>query len=193
MNYFLQRIAESLYKQHGDNLKDHCLVFPSRRAGLYFLKYLSSELKKPVWTPGVMTINDLFRSLSKLRPAENEILLFELYKVYRIIKKSKESFDDFYFWGDMLLNDFDDADKYLVNASKLFQNVTDLKKIDQQFGGLTDGQIEIVKRFWTNFDPERNTDVKEKFISIWSVLESLYSEFNKVLKEKNLAYEGMIF
>jgi CRISPR/Cas system-associated exonuclease Cas4 (RecB family) len=140
-----------------------------------------------------MTINDLFRSLSDLRPAENEILLFELYKVYRKITNSKESFDEFYFWGDMLLNDFDDTDKYLADASKLFQNVSDLKKIDQQFGGLSEEQIEIVQRFWTNFNPDKKTDAKEKFISIWSVLGPLYTEFRKVMKEKNLAYEGMIF
>jgi CRISPR/Cas system-associated exonuclease Cas4 (RecB family) len=140
-----------------------------------------------------MTINDLFRSLSGFQPAENEILLFELFKVYSNIKKSRESFDDFYFWGDMLLNDFDDVDKYLADASKLFQNVSDLKKIDQQFGGLTDEQIVIVQQFWTNFNPEKNTDAKEKFISIWSILGNLYKEFRRVLAEKDLAYEGMIF
>lgn len=193
MEYFLQHIAKSLYTDYGDNLRDHCLVFPSRRSGLFFLKYLSAEIEKPVWTPAVITINDLFRSLSELRQAENEILLFELFKVYRKITRSKESFDEFYFWGDMLLNDFDDTDKYLADASKLFQNVSDLKKIDQQFGGLSGEQIEIVQRFWTNFNPEKKTDAKEKFISIWSVLGTLYTEFRKVLKEKNLAYEGMIF
>ena len=140
-----------------------------------------------------MTINDIFCSLSELRPAENEILLFELYKIYRNITGSKESFDEFYFWGDMLLNDFDDTDKYLADASKLFQNVSDLKKIDQQFGGLSGEQIEIVQRFWTNYNPDKKTDAKEKFSSIWSVLGPLYTEFMKVLKEKNLAYEGMIF
>ncbi len=193
MEYFLQRIAKSLYTEHGDKLRDHCLVFPSRRSGLFFLKYLSAELDKPVWMPSVMTINDMFRSLSKLRQAENEILLFELYKVYRSISKSVESFDDFYFWGDMLLNDFDDTDKYLADASKLFQNVSDLKKIDQQFGGLSPEQIEVVQRFWTNFDPGNSTVAKEKFLGIWSILGDLYNEFNKVLRKKNLAYEGLIF
>ncbi len=119
MEYFLERIARELYSEHGNNLSSHCLVFPNRRAGLFFMKYLAAEIEKPVWTPAIMTINDLFRSLSALQPAENEILLFELYKVYRKIRKSGESFDDFYFWGDMLLNDFDDIDKYLVDASKI--------------------------------------------------------------------------
>lgn len=193
MEYFLQRIAKSLYSEHGDRLRDHCLVFPSRRSGLFFLKYLSAEIEKPVWMPSVMTINDLFRSLSKLRQAENEILLFELYKVFRSISRSQESFDDFYFWGDMLLNDFDDVDKCLADASKLFRNVSDLKKIDQQFGGLSPEQIEVVQRFWTNFDPGKITGAKEKFISIWSILGTLYNEFNYALSGKNIAYEGKIF
>ncbi len=193
MTYFLEHIAKHLYSEHGNRLNSHCLVFPNRRAGLFFLKYLAAEINKPVWTPAIMTINDLFRSLSELQLAENEILLFELFKVYRSVKKSSESFDDFYFWGDMLLNDFDDVDKYLVDASKLFRNVQDIKEIDQQFGGLTDEQAEIIKRFWVNFNPEKQTRQKEGFKSIWSVLNDLYEEFRKSLREKDLAYEGMIF
>ena len=135
----------------------------------------------------------MFRSYSSLQVAGNEILIFELYKVYRKIKKSPESFDDFYFWGDMLLNDFDDVDKYIVDASLLFRNVQDLKNIDQQFGGLTDAQIEIIKRFWINFDHGNPTNEKTGFISIWSLLYDLYSGFRSSLKEQNLAYEGMIF
>lgn len=193
MDFFLERIAKSLYTEYGDSLNTHCLVFPSRRAGLFFLKYLAAEIRKPVWTPSIMTINDLFRSLSKLQPAENEILLFELYKVYRSLKKTAETFDDFYFWGDMLLNDFDDVDKYIADGPKLFRNVSDLKKIDEQFGGLTREQIEIVKRFWINFDPEKPSDEKTKFIGIWEILNELYNAFREKLKAKNLGYEGMIF
>jgi len=193
MEYFLERIAKSLYSEFGDQTSEQCIVFPNRRAGLFFLKYLAAELKKPIWSPSVITINDLFRSFSKLRPAENEILLFELYRIYRSLKQNAESFDEFYYWGDMLLNDFDDIDKYLADPSKLFRNVSDLKEIDQQFGGLTDEQTEIIKRFWTNFNPGRMTDEKTKFIGIWSILNELYSGFRKNLFDKNIAYEGMIF
>ena len=193
MIYFLESIAQSLHKEFGNTLNRHCLVFPNRRAGLYFLKYLAAKIEKPVWAPSIFTINELFRSYSSLQVAGNEILLFELYKIYRKIKESPESFDDFYFWGDMLLNDFDDVDKYLANASLLFSNVKDIKDIDQQFGGLTDTQIEIIRRFWINFDPGKSTNEKSGFISIWSVLYDLYSGFRNSLKEQNLAYEGMIF
>ena len=193
MKYFLEHIAESLYKEFGNTLNRHCLVFPNRRAGLYFLKYLAARIEKPVWSPPILTINELFRSYSSLQVAGNEILLFELFKVYSNLKKPHESFDEFYYWGDMLLNDFDDVDKYLVNASLLFRNVVDLKNIDLQFGGLTDVQIEIIKRFWTNFSLDKPTKEKSGFIGIWSILYDLYSEFRKSLTSQNLSYEGMIF
>jgi hypothetical protein len=193
MEYFLERIAISLHNEFGNTLDRHCLVFPNRRAGLYFLKYLAARIEKPVWAPSVLTINELFRTFSSLQIAGNEILLSELYKVYRKIKESPESFDDFYFWGDMLLDDFDDVDKYIVNARLLFSNIQDIKLIDQQFGGLTESQIEIIKRFWINFDSGKPTNEKTGFISIWSVVNDLYSGFRDSLKNQNLAYEGMIF
>ncbi|MCE5347397.1 MAG: PD-(D/E)XK nuclease family protein [Bacteroidales bacterium] len=193
MTYFLERIAALLLDENADNLDRQCLVFPNRRAGLFFLKYLAARIDKPVWAPTILTINELFKSYSSLNTAGNEILLFELYNVYRKLKKSPESFDDFYFWGDMILNDFDDIDKYLVDASVLFRNVQNLKNIDQQFGDLTEAQIEIVQRFWMNFDPGKPTREKSEFISIWSVLSDMYSAFRSSLREQNLAYEGMIF
>ena len=193
MEYFLENIARSLYSEFGNTLNHHCLVFPNRRAGLYFMKYLAAGISKPVWVPAIYTVNDLFKSYSDLQTASNEVLLFELYKVYRRIKKSPESFDDFYFWGDMLLDDFDDIDKYMVNAQMLFSNVLDIKNIDQHFGGLTEAQTEIIKRFWVNFDTEKPTREKSGFIDIWSVLNDIYTGFRLSLKEQNIAYEGLIF
>ncbi len=193
MTYFLENIAQSLQKEFGNTLNRHCLVFPNRRAGLYFLKYLAAGIEKPIWAPSILTINELFRSYSSLQIAGNETLLFELYKIYSKLKKPHESFDEFYYWGDMLLNDFDDVDKYLVDASLLFRNVLDLKNIDQQFGGLTESQIEIIRRFWTNFNLDKPTKEKTGFIGIWTVLFDLYSGFRNALMTQNMAYEGMIF
>lgn len=193
MEFFLEKIAGTLQREFGNTLNRHCLVFPSRRAGLYFIKYLAAGIDKPVWSPSILTINELFTANSDLQLAGNEILLFELYKEYRKLKVLPESFDDFYYWGDMLLNDFDDVDKYLVNASLLFSNVRDIKKIDQQFGGLSEEQVAVVKRFWLNFNPDRQTAEKEGFLSVWSLLNDLYTGFRNSLRSQNLAYEGMIF
>jgi CRISPR/Cas system-associated exonuclease Cas4 (RecB family) len=192
MVYFLERIAKLLYEENDGDIRNHCLVFPSRRAGLYFLKYYAALLDKPVWSPSILTINEFFGSFSELTVADNEILLFELYKVYRELNKTAESFDEFYFWGDMLLNDFDDIDKYMANASVLFRNVRDFKNIDSQFGDIDKEQADIIKKFWKNFEPEKQSPEKTGFISIWSILNDLYIGFKNKLYSVNLAYEGMI-
>lgn len=193
MIFFLERIARLLYEQSGSDLRGHCMVFPSRRAGLYFLKYYAALLDKPAWTPSIMTIGEFFSSFSRLAVADNEILLFQLYKVYRKLNPSAESFDDFYFWGDMLINDFDDVDKYMANARALFLNVRDFKDIDIQFGDITPEQAEIIKRFWINFEPDKYSKEKEGFRSIWSVLPDLYSRFRQSLRSSDIAYEGMLY
>lgn len=193
MVYFLERIARLLYEENGDQIRNHCLVFPSRRAGLYFLKYYASNLKKPSWTPSILTISEFFGSFSDHVVADNEILLFELYRIYRGLNKSAESFDEFYFWGEMLINDFDDVDKYMADASVLFRNIQDSKNIDYQFGDIDKEQAEIIKRFWYHFEPEKKSPEKTGFISVWSILSDLYSGFKVSLRSRNLAYEGMIF
>lgn len=191
--YFLERIARLLYEQSGKDLKKQCLVFPNRRAGIYFLKYLAAQIDKPVWTPAVLTIKEFFTSFSNLHIPENEILLCELYKVYRDLNKSAEAFDEFYFWGEMLAGDFDDADKYMADTAILFRNVVDFKNIDAQFEDIDPDQAEIIKQFWRNFNPEKTSKEKSEFKMIWSLLGDLYDNFRISLRSRNLAYEGMIF
>ena len=193
MPYFLERIAKSIYKEAGTDLRHHCLVFPSRRAGIYILKYLSAIIDKPVWSPTIMTINEFFSSFSELSVADNEHLLLELYRVYRRLNPTAESFDEFYFWGDMLVSDFDDIDKYLADPSVVFRNVNDFKTIDSQFTDIDEEKAEIIRQFWRNFDPVKPTPQKSGFKQIWSLLSDIYNEFNESLRMQNIAYEGMIF
>jgi hypothetical protein len=193
MTYFLDRIASQLFEEFGGRLDRHCLVFPNRRAGLYFLKYLSGKAGKPIWSPEVKTINELFQSFSARKLAESELLVFELFKVYRELNKKAGSIDDFFFWGEMLVNDFDDIDKYLIDASKLFINLKEIKEIDVKFGGLTEAQIDIIRQFWINFNPSAPTDQKSDFQEIWSVLLTLYEQFRHSLIKNGIGYEGMIY
>ena len=193
MEFFLRKIASHILESSGNNPGDQCLVFPNRRAGLYFLKYLSSIAGRPLWAPAVKTINELFGSSSSLKLAETEILVFELYKVYRTLNREAETFDDFYFWGDLLVNDFDDVDKYLADPVSLFENLSDLKKIELQFGTLTDKQAEAVKQFWVNFNAGSRSSEKDDFLKIWSILPELYTGYRKSLAAKGIAYEGMIY
>jgi CRISPR/Cas system-associated exonuclease Cas4 (RecB family) len=193
MTYFLERIASHVFEKYGDSIGRQCLVFPNRRAGLYFMKYLAAAAGKPVWAPSIYTINELFTSFSDLQEAGSETLIFELYNTYCKLNKEAGSFDDFYFWGEMLVNDFDNVDKYLVNAESLFANLADLKKIDSSFGELGDEQIKIIRQFWVNFNTGSSTREKSEFLNLWSILPDLYTAFRNSLRGKGLAYEGMIF
>ena len=193
MTYFLERIASHLFDKFGDNPGHQCMVFPNRRAGLYFMKYLSVSAGKPIWAPSVKTINELFTSFSGLQLAASETLIFELYRAYCRLNPKAGSFDDFYFWGEMLLNDFDNVDKYMVNAESLFSNLADLKRIDSAFGELQEDQIKIIRQFWVNFNAGVATREKADFLGLWSILYDLYELFRNTLRNNGIAYEGMIF
>ena len=192
MRIFLKDIASSLLEEYGNKLADHCIIFPNNRSILFFRKYLSEMINKPLFMPSLQTISSLLSGLSSLKQAETVQLVFELHNVFLEAGNRKEAFDEFYHWGEMLLADFNDIDKYLVDPDLLFTNLADLKEIDQKFGGLDEDIIAIIKQFWTNFEVTNMTDEKTDFLNVWETLPAVYSNFNKRLKSKGLAYEGMI-
>lgn len=192
MERFLESLAKKMVSDYGTDLSSHTLVFPNRRSSLFFTHYLGSVTDKPVWAPSMITINDLLTFRSPLRKAEPLSLIFDLYDLFKSHTGDNKSFDDFYFWGEMLLSDFDDIDRYMADASSVFQNISDLKEIDELFGGLDDEVIEIIRRFWTNFDHSVMTLQKEEFISVWSILGRVYNDFRDRLRQKGVGYEGMI-
>ncbi len=192
MTPFLYRIAQAFYQQYGDEMSQLAFVFPNRRSGVFFQKHLAKVAGKPIFSPKVTTINDLMAELSPYTPIDHISLLVMVYKRYVALRKSDESFDDFIFWGDMLLSDFDDVDKYMVDARQLFTNIHDLKEIDEFY--LTEEQIEIIKRFWGHlFFPSTESDNKQQFIQLWQILFELYHTLRDDLAAHNRAYEGMIF
>lgn len=190
---FLQNVAKAYYKQYGNKISDYTFVFPNRRAGIFFQKYLAEVAHRPIFSPEILTVTDLFSRLSTTQTADRIDLLFTLYDIYKDISQSVESFDDFLFWGEMILNDFDDVDKYMADAKQLFSNVYDLKEIESGFSYFTEDQIAAIRRFWTNFMPIEGDNQKKEFIEMWEVLFELYSQLRQRLAKKGMAYEGMIF
>lgn len=194
MTPFLFNIAQAYYRHFGDEVSNFTFVFPNKRAGRFFLKYLAEVAAKPIFSPSITTISDLFSALSELQTADRIRLLFVLYDCYRKVSRSGESFEDFMFWGEILLNDFDDVDKSMVDAKQLFHNIQDLREIDSSFSYLTEEQIAIIRRFWANFLPITEGDkAKHDFLEIWEVLYTLYTNFKEQLRAEGLGYEGMIF
>ena len=192
MNSFLYRIAQIYFKNHGDDVSRFTFVFPNRRAGLFFQQHLSVIAGRPIFSPEIITINDCFAQATTWQTADKLSMLFRLYKIYRKLSKSDESFDTFAFWGEMLLNDFNEVDKYLVDARQLFTNVKELKEIDRLFNVFSPRQIEAIKQFWNNFIPVSEEKTQQQFIATWNILFPVYEEFSNELIAENTATEGMI-
>ncbi len=190
---FLERVAYKLRENHGEEMERQIVVLPSRRAGLYLARALARLSDKPQWAPRMLTVSDLFRSFTELTPADTETLIFELYGVYKKRFGEEMSFDDFWSWGEIIINDFNDIDLYLADAEKLYGNITDLKEIDARFGGLTDEQTEIIRGFWKSFNPGASgSEARTKFQSVWQKLAPLYNDFRAVMGERRQAGDGML-
>ena len=193
MKPFLYQVASLFYEKWEAEVSRLAFVFPNRRTGLFFQKYLSEVADTPLFSPTILTINDLFIQLSGKQSADRISMLFTLYDIYIRQSGSTETFDEFLYWGEMLLNDFDDIDKYMANARMLFSNVTDLREIENDFDFLSDEQIAAIRSFWSSFYPRGDTPNQQQFLAVWQVLYDLYEEFRATLAAEGKGYEGMIF
>lgn len=193
MKPFLYQVATLFYQQYGAEIHRLAFVFPNRRAGLFFQKYLSEISEKPLFSPSILTINDLFMQLSGMHPADKIQMLFRLYELYKQRSGSSESFDEFIYWGEMLLNDFDDIDKYMVDARMLFRNVSDLKSLDDDFNYLSPEQVQAIRSFWSSFYPKGDSPNQQHFLELWEILYDLYAGLRTSLAKDGCGYDGMIF
>ena len=190
---FLQAVAQDLYHRGGDNLSRTAVIFPGKRAGLWMDRYLAECAGHPLWAPAYMTISELFDCLTPLK-AENPIrLICTLHRIYCEHTHSTEALDDFYHWGELMLADFDDIDKNLVDAQKLFVNLADIRELDSSIEFLTPEQKALLSRFFANFrDAQERSELKERFIELWQVMGNIYHDFRQTLQEQGSAYEGML-
>lgn len=191
---FLGEVARSLYARYGAETASLSLLFPSRRARLFFADELSRIVDKPLWEPEWLSLDRLTEELSGLHVGDRLRLIAELYRVYR--RYHEEEFDRFYFWGEMLLSDFDMVDKYRVDAGRLFRNISDLKELEADWSYLTEEQRRIVRAFWEGvfLESDRSSDSVERrrFLRIWNSLGAIYDEFRARLSEAGFAYGGMV-
>jgi CRISPR/Cas system-associated exonuclease Cas4 (RecB family)/RNAse (barnase) inhibitor barstar len=192
MRTFLEELSESVYETYGEELSKLTLVFPNIRAGLFFRRHLSGLLSKPVWAPHILSIEEFVQQHSPLRMGDKLSMLVTLYEVYRRQMHQEESFDAFYPWGEMLLKDFDDLDKYLTDADVLFQVLFRQKEIDTAYDFLSEEQKQLITNFWKTFG-DRHTKHQEAFLKIWRVLPEVYRQFTNQLRSQGLGYGGMIY
>lgn len=218
---FLKSVAESLKNKCGNNpnLSEYTLVFPNKRATLFFNRYLyqvynpNGTSVTPVLTPRYVTIGDLFARFSKLleKPlkvlaeADKLELIYLLYQAYCEVYSQhlkelpddaqpkmnvSQTFDEFYFFGEMLLKDFGDVDKNMVDASKLFRNFKDYAELGDSKDYLTDDQKEALEHFFKIEFNDKN-ELYRNFISLWEILDKIYENFRYKLLSKSIAYDGM--
>ena len=194
MDPFLRQVALHYYEGH--HIEQTCFVFPNRRSLVFFRKYLGGLVReRPLLAPQMYTINDFFYRVYDVHATDKLHLLLELYDCYKALNPEAEPLDEFMFWGDVILSDFDDIDKYLVDARGLFRNVSDFKEIQDTYEYLTENQEEAIVHFLSHFKDSRQLErgVKGKFVKLWNILFPLYESFGKRLREKGMAYEGMVY
>ncbi|MFQ8714451.1 MAG: hypothetical protein ACLR93_12715 [Alistipes onderdonkii] len=190
MKGFLEEVAADLYARYGEGLSERAVLFPSRRARLFFVDALGRIAGRPMWQPEWVTIDDLTGEISGLHTGDRVRLITELYKVYSAYHN--EPFDKCYFWGDMLLTDFDTIDKYLIDAQMLFRNISEIKEIEADISYLTPAQLRILS-FWSSFGEQADlSEEKRRFLAIWKTLGPIYRRFRERLSSLGIAYNGMV-
>lgn len=190
MKGFLEEVAADLYARYGEGLAERAVLFPSRRARLFFVDALSRIARRPMWQPRWESVDSLMSEISGLETADRVRLITELYKVYS--EYHDESFDKFYFWGEMLLADFDTIDKYLIDARQLFRNLSEIKELEADISYLTPRQLQILK-FWSTLGDEADlSEEKRRFLAIWKTLYPVYTRFRERLTALGIAYGGMV-
>lgn len=188
---FLKETAQKLLDSPR-KLEDLVVVLPNRRAGLFFTKYLGELIENPVWMPEVKTIEQVFYGLAGKAPADELTLIFELYELYRQIQEEPEDFDRFYFWGELILKDFNDLDQFMAPAKVLYQNLAEIKEFESDLSFLTEEQKDLISQFWLAF-AKQNDQEKQKFLRFWQILGRLYEDFQHRLKTAGLAYSGHLY
>ncbi len=189
---FLSQVADHLLAKHSDKLGECTVVFPNRRAGLFLKKHLSKKIDKPVWSPEVVSLEDFLFRFSDTKKLDQLSLIFKLFEAYKTHQQSNEGFEAFYFWGEMLLRDFEEVDHYLVNPDQLFHHIKSDKQIAEDFYFLDEEQERIIQRFWQEFFPT-STKSQDQFVDTWKILAPVYKSFKEQLKTEGVGYTSSIY
>ena len=192
MRTFLEYVAEDIISKYGSDLAHTAVIFPNKRARLFFNEYLARQVEGTMWSPTYLTISELFRSHSRLTTADPIKLICDLHKSFVSVTGTKESLDHFYSWGQIMLADFDDIDKNMADAAQIFKNVGDIHELDD-ISYLSEDQLNMLKRFFSNFSENKSSELKRRFIELWSRFNDIYTDFNNRLYNQGLAYEGALY
>ena len=177
------------------DLSRYSFVFPNRRSSVFFRKYLGELAGRPIKAPVILTVDELFDRLSNLKVLDELSLLFRLWKSYTKVQRLRqraagvaeeklynEPLDEFFYWGKILLSDFNDIDQYLVEAEQLFTNIRDLEHLSTGFEWMDERQMEAAKRLSAlRADISDKQQIKKRYFDIWDSLPDVYRDFRGAL------------
>ena len=189
---FLEYVAEDIIGKYGTDLSRIAVVFPNKRAALFLNEHLARLAGQPVWSPAYITISDLFRQHTDLKTADPIKLICDIHKSFTKCTGIDETLDHFYGWGQLLLADFDDIDKNMADADSIFCNLKDIHELDD-ISYLDNEQKEMLARFFANFSDDIDSELKKRFLSLWSHFGDIYHDYNRRLTEQGIGYEGAIY
>lgn len=201
-NTFLYSVAKDIHNVFEGDYSDCKIIFTNRRGATFFNEALYSIENKPFFAPQYLTIDDFVKSKSNLVLADQIVLIYYLYEVYCEVfythnpaneSQEKESFEHFYPWGKMLLADFDDIDKNLAIAEDVFSLIKDYKEIEEHWDFLNEQQKTLLHQIFGKRFEGKFSDLQKNFVSVWNCLQEIYSLYNARLKDKGLAYGGMLY
>ena len=204
MQSFLSLVADDLLKRFGHDMRDVTVVFPSKRAGLFLTQEFAARCAgTPLWAPRYTTLGDLFLSLSEHVVADPIDAISRLYHIYiSRVRESilceegaqaveRETLDRFWSWGEIILSDFDDIDKHMADARKVFRHVRELGELsDNSF--LSDEQRETLMRFFGYFSTGEDSLVRRRFMRLWNEMPAIYEALYEDLLHDNQLWEGAL-
>lgn len=199
MNPFLEQTAQVVIEHLQKNNGDITIIFPNRRSILFFNYYFKKKFLQQydsltIWMPECYTISDYIIRHSDYAEPDELYLIYQLYLVYCRVTQRQEPFSRFYFWGSVILSDFNEIDTYLIDPQQLFDNILLWKEPEKLFPLLTDDLKKSLGYFaWLFKEPGQElSDEQKVFVEIWKSLYKIYNQFNKLLKQNKVAYRGMI-
>ena len=175
---FLEKLAEQLFNSFGNDIANLSIVLPNQRAKIFLIEALKKHAHKNIFAPKIISIEEFVQQLAKINAVDNIELLFEFYKVYCELTKSTniQTFDKFANWGKILIQDFNEIDRYLLDTHKVFTYLTD---------------VEVLNRW--NLKADETTDMIRNNIDFWNKLPVYYKSFSQHLLNKKIGYQGLIY
>jgi hypothetical protein len=191
---FIEQIVDHTLKHHQlEDLKGQLYLFPSKRAVLQFYNILKKKTPNTAYLlPKAQTIQEFFLEMSNVIIADELFLLQKLYTIHERITQNQQTFHQFISWGKLILKDFDEIDKYLVDTNYFFNVLQAHKNIDEHYA-LDELAEEYLKLFYNNIENEKQGIFYEDFVKTWQYLGQMYQELQQELRHMNLAYEGMAY